>query len=103
MSETIPLTKKETDAFKAVIDNALENMGGSEPKSLHNDNFSWFDLREIIERTEYNRNEAAGLMSALSDKGLIADYGDPESGKATWHVTTKGIDQAQAMRDGGML
>ena len=67
----LELTEKETAAFKAIIENALEGMCGEEPKDLHHDNFSWFDRMDISERTGFGKHEASGLMSSLASKGLI--------------------------------
>lgn len=82
------LTQKEQIAIRAIAENGLDNMGGSEPKDLHNDNFSWFDIKDLMLLTSFNRFECAGLISALDQKGLI---GDSEG----LYLTPKGIDAAQ--------
>ncbi len=84
----IELSDKEQTAFKAILDNALENMGGKEPIDLHMDNHSWFDLLDIMNRTSFTDRQVSGLMSSLNDKGLIHDYDG-------WAMTDEGVDVAQ--------
>ncbi len=83
------LTIKESNSLKAITKNALDQMGGKQPKDLFEDNFSWFDREDISKETGYSRNEAAGIMAALEKKGLIVkDDND-------WCLTDKGIEIAQ--------
>lgn len=84
------LTIKEQKAFQAIVDNALEGMGGNEPKDLHDDNYSWFKRQDITERTGFNKHEASGLMASLMEKGLIYEADTP-----LWAMTEEGIDVAQ--------
>lgn len=84
------LTDKEKTALKGIIEEALDNMGGKEPKDLHNDNYSWFSRRDLTARTGFSKHEAAGLMSSLADKGIIC-----EEDNQLWVLTTKGINTAQ--------
>jgi hypothetical protein len=86
------LTEKETKALKAIAKNALGQMGGKEPKDLHDDNCSWFDRADISKSTGLNKNEAAGLMASLDAKGMIMDFEGDGSG---WALTDDGIDKAQ--------
>ena len=87
------LTENERIVLKALVDNGLENMGGKVPEDLLDDNFSWFYLSDITERTNFNKNEAAGYISSLNEKGLIIedDNGDPKA--AHWFVTEDGINE----------
>ena len=83
------LTEKEFDAFKAIVANAYEAMGGKCAQNLREDNFSWFDADTLMERLSINAQEAGGVMGSLQDKGLVLDY-DDESGD--WCITEAGID-----------
>ena len=78
----------------AITENALVNMGGSEPKDLFDDNYSWFDRSDISDKTGFNKHEASGLMSTLNEKKLIFDYEDDGTG---WCMTNYGITFAQKL------
>ena len=95
------LTKKETEAFKVIVDQALREMGGNEPKDLHDDNFSWFNRTDISEGTGFNKNEAAGLMSSMEEKMIVENY-DPGH-EFGWCITEPGIDVAQSLFGGKVL
>jgi len=86
------LTEKEKVALRAIAQNASEGCGAKEPKDLHYDNYSWFDRSDITRLTGFSKFEAAGLMSALDEKGLIQDNEGDGTG---WALTEKGIDAAQ--------
>ena len=89
------LSKKETKAFKAIVDNALEGMGGKEPRELLDDNYSWFERKDVSDRAGFNKNEAAGLISALDKKDLIMAEDDKGRDDDMWFMTEKGINLAQ--------
>ncbi len=85
------LTDKETKALKAIAQNGLDSMGGNTPKDLHDDNFSWFDLEDMIDTGLFsNKHEASGLISALNEKGLIG-----QESKNEWFLSDTGIDIAE--------
>jgi len=86
------LTEKEAKAIKQIATEGLDDMGGSEPKDLHDDNMSWFN-RSTISAAGFSKHEAAGLMSSLEEKGLIQNF-DP-SHRYGWALTDEGIDAAQ--------
>lgn len=81
------LTEKEIAALKAIGDNGLSNMGGKVYADLLDDNFSWFDVKDIMRLAGFSREQASGLMSALDAKGLIS-----EEEKNDWALTDKGIN-----------
>ena len=56
------------------------------------DNCSWFYVTDIMEGMGCSRHVASGLMSSLSDKGLIQDIeaGGPPVDYASWHITEAG-------------
>lgn len=93
------LTDKEKRALMAIAENGMNQMGGKEPKSLHNDNFSWFNIADMMAFTEFSKNQCAGLISSLEDKGLIADDG----GKDGLYLSEAGIDEAQIIFDAANL
>lgn len=86
------LTPKEKSALRAIFINAQQQCGIESPLELHNDNYSWFDRADITRHTGYSKFEAAGLMSSLNEKGLIADYEGDGTG---WALTATGIDATQ--------
>lgn len=86
------LTLNEQKVLKALVDNGLENMGGKSPEDLLEDNFSWFYVKDITDRTSFNKHEASGYISSLAEKGMVMDDGDDDDPLAAeWYVTEKGI------------
>lgn len=85
------LTSKEQDFLLAVTKRSLYNMGGKLPNDLHDDNFSWFQRKDF---PQFDKYEAAGLMSSLDKKGLIQ-----EEDRNDWAMTHLGIDVAQKYWD----
>lgn len=86
------LTAKEQTALNYLVRN---NSCGATTKSyLLDDNMTWFNINDLIKGLGLSRHEAAGIMSALSAKGLAEDY---EAGsivrydRDSWFVTDKGI------------
>lgn len=90
------LTQKETNALKAITRNGLEGMGGTEPKDLYDDNYSWFDSTDLVNILGISQAEARGIMSALNEKDLIFDYEGDGSG---WCLTENGIHEAEGIWD----
>ena len=88
------LTEKETKAFKAIMVQALRQMGGDEPKDLLDDNYSWFNEKDLTD-DGFGKHQAAGLMSSLNEKGLIENY-DP-SHEFGWVISDKGINEGQLL------
>lgn len=87
------LTEKETKAFTHIINESLSGMGGTEPKHLHEDNYSWHNHKDIME-AGFTMNQSKGLLSSLEGKGLI-QYGDTTDYGDLYFVTEEGIDLAQ--------
>ena len=86
------LTAKEQAALDFLARN--NGAGAKTQTALLDDNCSWFDIGDLMRGLGLNKNEAAGIMSALAAKGLADDY---EAGskvrydRATWYVTTAGV------------
>lgn len=78
------LTDKEFTAARAFVASCLNGMGGERPSDLANDEYTWIDLKDLLE-AGFSRHEAAGLMSSLSEKGFIDEC---EPGQ--WIVATDG-------------
>ena len=93
----IELTEKETKAFKAIVDNAVAETGHRGVAYLLEDNFSWFD-RKDISKAGFSKFEASGLMSSLSEKGL-ADEADEYN--KLWALTEEGIQFACIQEEKG--
>lgn len=64
------LTEKEQLLLAAIFKNAPYN----NLKSLLVDNFSWFSHKDF--KNDYSRHEFAGLVSALSEKSIVATNED---------------------------
>ena len=91
------LTTKEQAALDFLFANALSAMGGKTKEDLLADNFSWFNISDLMEGLSLNRHEAAGIMSALDMKAMAVDS---EAGskvrydRDTWYITDAGIEAA---------
>jgi hypothetical protein len=87
------LTTKEQAALNFIAQN--NGCGATTKAGLKDDNFSWFDIDDLMKGLSLSRHEAAGIMSALDAKGLASDT---EAGakvrydRASWALTNKGID-----------
>ena len=89
------LTNGEKVVLKALIENGLEGMGGRVTQDLLEDNYSWFSVSDIVERTKYNKHQATGFMSSLSEKGILIDTEvGLELDEVTWCITDDGIQVA---------
>ena len=86
------LTTKEQTTFTAIVIEGLSNVCGEHPSELLDDNCSWFYPNDIVKRTDFNKNQVAGLLSSLEEKGLIANSGDGEGWKAEWYTTETGLE-----------
>lgn len=86
------LTKKEKTTLKAIASNALYQMGGTDPKDLHEDNFSWFFPKDIVKRTPFSKAQVSGLISVLAEKKLIQYEKRNE-----WFLTEDGINKAHTI------
>ena len=79
------LTEKELQALIGISDNGLDNMGGDVYADLLNDNYSYFNVYDIMRLTNLSRHQSSGLISALNEKGLIQYDMD-------WALTEEGIN-----------
>lgn len=84
---TFDLTEKEFAAAKIFVQSCLNAMGGKRPSDLEYDEFTWISIEDLMKKG-YSRHEAAGLMSALSNKGFIYDEDPEETQAAHWVVET---------------
>ena len=86
------LTAKEAAALNYIARN--NGAGAKTQERLLDDNCSWFNVADLMRGLDLNKNEAAGIMSALDAKGLAMDY---EAGSTvrydrdTWALTNAGI------------
>ena len=60
----IKLTKKETKFIKKVLNYLKTTL-----EQLKGDNYSWFQFEDV--KKDYSKNEFAGLISSLSQKGMV--------------------------------
>ena len=77
-------TVKEAEAARILVQSCLSAMGGKRPADLEYDEFTWIDIKDLMAKGK-SRHEAAGLFSALADKGFIGEYNPGE-----WIVNTEG-------------
>ncbi len=85
------LTEKELQALVAIGDNGLDNMGGDVYADLLNDNYSYFNVYDIMRLTNLSRHQSSGLISSLDEKGLI--YYDMD-----WALTEEGINTLMGIK-----
>jgi hypothetical protein len=88
------LTEKEITAILAIANSGCEEIGAESFTDLLADNMTWFNREQLSRDCRWNKNEAAGVMSALEAKGLAheADQGSLFG----WALTETGIREAMA-------
>ena len=69
------LTEKELQALIGIGDNGLDNMGGDVYADLLNDNYSYFNVYDIMRLTNLSRHQSSGLIQydmdwALTEEGI---------------------------------
>lgn len=69
----INLTNKEENVLFELTCVCLDGMGGSHPKDLFDDFYTWIAPSDLIGKTTENLtlNQARGFFSSLERKGLI--------------------------------
>jgi predicted transcriptional regulator len=95
------LTEKETKALKALVQDGLNTMGGTEPTDLLEDNMTWFNRKSLSKATGFSKHEASGLMSSLEEKGLICIGNEPDQEYPNF-VTEEGINLIQKIKENKM-
>jgi len=87
------LTALEQAAVNLIAAN--NGCGASSKEALKDDNMTWFNINDLMTGLGWTRHRAAGVMSALADKGLAMDN---EKGakvrydRDSWTLTDEGID-----------
>jgi hypothetical protein len=87
------LTDKEQAALNFLARN--NGCGATTKTELHDDNFTWFNVNDLMDGLGLSRHEAAGIMSALDAKTLAIDFEAGASvryNRDTWVLTTRGIN-----------
>lgn len=95
MTNEITLTDMEQAALNAIFKIGSEGNGAKTVEAMLADNFTWFFPKDLEEKLGINKNQAAGIMSALEAKGLAMDHDPNEKVAATWALTDVGIRLCQ--------
>ena len=87
------LTEKETAMMVAFINEGKKITRAQSAEDMLIDNMSWMSATDLCAELGWNKQEVGGVMSSLSDKGLIEDWGNsPRGAKDTdWVATDEGI------------
>ncbi len=92
---TITLTEKETTMLKAFVQEGIDCCGfeGMTADDLIDDNMTYNNADDLKDSLGWTKQEIGGVMSALSDKGLIFDCGDsPRSAQTNdWFASDEAI------------
>ena len=92
MNTTVEMTTKEAAALNFLARN--NGCGATTKTGLMDDNFTWFNINDLMAGLNLSRHEAAGIMAALDAKGLA---NDTEAGakhrfdRDSWALTDRGI------------
>lgn len=70
-TKEIELTEKENAFMSAHLKLANEGCNAKDVEDLIGDNYSWANLKDLSEKTGFNKYQIAGLVSSLSEKGVI--------------------------------
>ena len=78
------LTANEFKASMILVQECLENMGGSRPSDLEKDEFTWVAANDLIDNG-WSKKSAQGTLSSLVIKGMIQ-----QEEEDSWFITTLG-------------
>ena len=95
----VQLTQKEAQALLVITNEGLDCTGGEKPSDLLDNNMSWFAASCLMKALKINKNEAAGIMSALDAKCIAMDNDPGAKERYTWALTDYGINMAQELFD----
>lgn len=89
------LTAKETAMIVAFLREGIDCMGAQCAEDLIHDNMTWMSASDLCETLGWNKQEVGGVMSALSEKGLIHDSGESarEAQDTDWYASHKAIEK----------
>jgi len=87
------LTEKETIMIAAFILEGIDCNGAATAEELLGDNMTWMSATDLCDTLGWNKQEVGGVMSALSEKGLIVDSGDSARGArdTDWYASDEAI------------
>ena len=71
-------TDNELKAIAAIYNDCLNGMGGSCYQNLVNDEYTWTGAKVLMDNG-WTKNEAAGTIGALMQKGAITATGDTKA------------------------
>tara|TARA_S200002703_G_scaffold57007_1_gene49740 strand:- start:10 stop:303 length:294 start_codon:yes stop_codon:yes gene_type:complete len=89
------LTSKETAMIVAFIKEGKECTDAQSAEDMLHDNMSWMSATDLCKTLGWNKQEVGGVMSALSDKGLIHDSGESarEAQDTDWYASDEAIEK----------
>ena len=96
------LTEKETAMIVAFIEEGRDVNSAETPDALIEDNMTWMNADDLCGALGWNKQEVGGVMSALSDKGMIFDSGDsPRGSRVTdWNASNDAIREFFHLTEG---
>lgn len=91
----VTLTLNEMAMLRAFVDEGRNCNGATTPERLIEDNMTWQDAGYLGQALpEWSKHKIAGTMSALEEKGMIYNTGEPmneERKQLAWVATHEGI------------
>jgi len=87
------LTAKEAAALRAFVNEGADAICADSADDLIADNMTFMDPTDLTAALGVSYQVAGGLITALSEKGLIEDTGEPlpERRHNAWAATDEGI------------
>jgi N-acetylneuraminic acid mutarotase len=87
------LTEKEATMIAAFIRAGIDCNGSRSAEELLCDNMTWMSASDLCADLGWNKQEVGGVMSALSEKGLIVDSGESarEARDNDWYASEEAI------------
>ncbi len=87
------LTEKEAAMIVAFLREGIDCNCSTTADELLQDNMTWMSATDLCDTLGWNKQEVGGVMSALSEKGLIHDYGESARGArdTDWYASDKAI------------
>lgn len=87
------LTEKETAMIVAFLREGIDCNGATTAEELLDDNMTWMSATDLCDTLGWNKQEVGGVMSALSEKGLIHDSGESarDARDTDWYASDEAI------------
>jgi hypothetical protein len=92
---TFDLTASEYLAARMLVQSCLDGMGGSHPRDLEHDEYTWTDVSDLYDNPYgWTKSQCQGFFGSLTAKGFVQEYDTDEYivGTEAWRSMVPGWD-----------